>query len=381
MRSPRMGSASFFFVVFLQSSVVRLFPAHFVEGRVVGVLGAAYHFEAVFVGVDGEVGLRLEDEDVAAFVVFGYALYAAEGDEYAALAVGVGEVFGADAVVDGFCGFAADEFGAVFEHDDGLGFALRGEAGDVEDGDVDGFVCQEADAAVCHGAVVPDLVDGDALGVEVAVGAVFEAVGVVAVAHEGSVVVVFDESAFEAAVEVSASDVAFGADAFPPAAVAVVVAPVGHLGSVALGGEDDVQAVFDAHAVFGLFDDASVGGEELPPSVAVALVVLSASEQVALFVVGFVCADSARHGVCVAQAHAAVVVVVGEGAGLLAVDEVAFEDFAAVLVGAHPVALATALFVNLVLRHGSDGSQQQCGGEEKDTFFHEYFFYYIFACL
>ena len=196
-----------------------------------------------------------------------------------------------------------------------------------------------------------------------------EAVLVVAYAADEALLVELDQLAFEAAVDIGAGDVAFGTDALPPAAMAVVVAPMGYLGGVAGLGVDDVEAVLDAHAVVGFLDEAAVLGVELPEAVAVAAVVVATGQQVALLVVGLVVAAHARLGVGVADAEGAVGVVVKKGAGFLAVEEVALVDLGAVLVGADPMALAAALVVNLVLGGGAEAEEHQCGQKE-DVLFH-----------
>lgn len=313
--------------VFLCHSLLFFATDELLEGGVFLVLVAARHFEAVLVGEYGEVGLRLEDEDVATLVVLGGALHAVHGHEDAALAVGVGEGLVAETVVEGFGALVRDFLGAVLEVDDDLGFALWCETCDVEDGDELGVGCQQAYASVGEGAVGPALVDDEVAVFEVAAGAVTEAVLVEAFADEEAVVVVLDEASFDAAADVDGGDVAVLADALPPAAVTVVVGPVGHFGGVALGGVDDVWAVFDAHLVGGFFDEASLLVEEFPEAVAVALVVGACGEEVALLVEGFVAAHAAGLAVGVADADGAVVVVVGEDAGLKAVDEGAFVDF------------------------------------------------------
>lgn len=358
-----MGAASFSIHCDKTCHITSL-AGKFLQGGVVLVLAAADHLEAVLVGEDGEVGLRLEDENLAAFGILGNALHAAHGDEYAALVVGVGEELVAEAVVEGFGAFVRHLLAAVLEVYDGLCFALRGEASYVAHGDELGVGGEEAHLAVAESTVIPGLVDGHVAVLEEAVGTVAEAVLVEALADEEAVVVVLHKASLEAAADVGAGDVALLADALPPAAMTVIVGPVGHLGGVALGGVYDVEAVFDAHLVFGLLNEAAVLVEELPLAVAVALVVGAGGQQVTLLVESLVAADAAGLGIGVAYAHGAVVVVIGEDAGLKAVGEGAFVDFGAVLVGAYPMPLAAALLVNLVLSHSADGGQQHSGGEE-----------------
>lgn len=342
---------------------------HLVEWRVVLVLAAAHHFEAVLVEVDGEGGLGFEDEDVAPFGVGGGCLDGVEVDHDAVFAVGGDEELGAEAVVDGLGGFEGFEGGAVAEEEQGFGFAFGGEADDVEDGDELWVGGEEADAAVGEGAVVPGFFDGEGVGLEALGEAVLEAVVVEAAAGEVALVVVFDEGAFHTAVVVGGGDVALSDEAFPPASVAVAVEPVGGFGGVARGGVDDVETFFDAHIVGGFLDEVAVGGEELPLAVAVALVVGAAGEEATLLIIGFVGADAAWSGEGVADADSAVGVVVGEGASLKAVDEVAFKDFGAVFVGTHPVALSATLVVHLVLsRGGAEDEQAGCGKEEVVSF-------------
>lgn len=329
------------------------------------VLQCVDHLDGVFVGEDGEVGLGLEEEYFAAFLVLADALDALAGHGDAALAVGEGEEFVAGAVEYQFVAFVGHELGAVLEDDDGLAFALGGHAGDVVDGDVlvAGGEAKEY-LAVVHVAVVPAFADGEGVVFVEFIVAVFEAADIPSFADEEAVVVVFHEASLETTIDVVACDIAVFADALPPAAVAVVVEPVGNFGGVAVAFIDDVDAVFDAHIVGGLLDEAAVFGVELPEAVTVALVVFAAGEEVSLLVVSLVEATLAGFGVGVADADLAVVVVVGEGAGFEAVHEVAFKDFGAVLVGADPVALAAALLVGFVLRHGRHGGQHKCGGEE-----------------
>ena len=334
------------------------------------VAGGADHLDGVLVGEDGEVGLRFEEQNVASLVVATDALDAVARHGDVAFAVGEGEEFVAGAVEDGLEVFVSDEFLSVAQEDDGLGLALGGHAGDVVDGDEGGGGGGDEDFAVVHHAVVPAFLDDEVAVFEVAVVAVFESAGVVAFACEIAVFVVFHEASFDVAVDIVGCDVAVLADALPPASVAAVVLPEGHLGGVAAAVEDDVSAVLDAHAVGGFLDEASVFGEEAPESVAVALVVFAAGEEVSLLVVGLVEATAAGFGVGVADADGAVVIVVGEGAGLEAVLEVALEDFGAVLVGADPVALAAALFVDLVLGSGAGGGEHQGCSEEKNALFH-----------
>lgn len=96
----------------------------------------------------------------------------------------------------------------------------------------------------------------------------------------------------------------------------------------------------------------------------VALVVFPAGKEVTLFVIGLVETTFSWFGVGIADADAAIVVEVGESAGLEAVNEFAFIDFGTVLIGTNPVALTASLFVSLVLRHSRRGGQHKCGGEE-----------------
>lgn len=344
-----------------------LFP--FFQGGLVVVVAAAHHLDAVLVGEDGEVGLRLKEQYVALFGVLAETLHSTAGHHDAALAVGAVEEFVADALVEEVCAFKADFFGAVVEDKDYFVFALRGEADNVVDGDEFLVRGEQAHFAVGHHAVLPALVDGYLALLIVIVGSVFQAVLVVAYAADKSLLVELDQLAFEAAVDIEAGDVSFGADAFPPAAVAVVVAPMGDLGGVACLGVDDMETVLDAHAVVGFLDEASVLGVELPEAVAVASVVVATDQQVALLVVGFMVAAHAGFGISVADAECAVGVVVKEGAGFLAVDEVALVDFGAVLVGADPVALAATLVVYLVLGGGAEAEEHQCGQKE-DVLFH-----------
>lgn len=335
------------------------------------VLQGMNHLEGVFVGEDGEVGLRLKEEYVAAILVFADTLDAFAGHSDAALAVGEGEEFVAGAVEDELVALVGHEFGAVLEEDDGLVLALSGHAGDVVDGD-ELVAAGEAEEylAVVHVAVVPAFTDGEGAFLEEFVVAVLEAVDIPAFAGEEACVVVFHKTSLETSVDIVAGDVAFFADAFPPASMAVVVEPIGHFGGVAVTFVDDVDAVFDAHVVGSLLDKASVLGIEFPEAVAVALVVFATGEEVPLLVVGLVEAAAAGFGVCVADADGAVVIEVGEGAGLEAVDEVAFEDFGTVLVGANPVALTASLLVGFVLCDGADGCEHHGRGKEEKCFFH-----------
>ena len=328
------------------------------------------HFDGILVGEDGEVGLRLKEEYVASFVVLADALDAVAGHHDAALSVGEGEEFAAGAMEDDVGGLVDDKLLAVAEDDDGLSFALGCHTGNLVDGDPAGFWGAKEYCAVVHQAVGPLFLDGEVAVFKVVVVSVFEAVGIESFAGQLAGFAVFHQSALEAAVDVVAGDVALFADAAPPTAMAVVVGPAGDLGSVAVMFEDDVVAVFDAHLVGGLLDETSVLGVEFPEAVAVALVVFAAGEESALLVEGFVKAALAGLGVSVADAHGAVVVVVGEDTGLEAVLEVALENFGAVLVGADPMPLAATLFVDLVLGHGTGGSEQHGRGEKEKRFFH-----------
>ena len=329
-----------------------------------------HHLDGVLVGEDGEVGLGLEEEYVAVLIVFPNALDAAASHGDAAFSVGEGEELVAGAREDGVGGLEGGEFGTVAEDDDGFGFALGGHTGDVVDGDEALFGAEEADFAVVHHAVVPALLDGEDAVLVVFVVAMLEAAGIEAFAAQLAVVVVGHEASLEATVDVVAGDVAFVADAFPPASVAVVVGPGGDFGGVAVAFVDDMDAVLDAHIVGGLLDEAAVFGVELPEAVAVALVVFAAGKEVTLSVVGLVEAAAAGLGIGVADAHSAIVVVVGEGAGLKAVLEVALIDLGAVLVGADPVTLAATLFVDLVLGGGTDGGEHHGCGKKENAFFH-----------
>ena len=339
------------------------------QGGLVVEVAAAHHLDAVFVGEDGEVGLRLKEQYVALLGVLGDALHGAAGHHDAALAVGAVEELVADALVEEVGALEGGFLAAVAEDEEHLVLALRGEADDVVDGDELLVGGEQAHLAVGHHAVLPALVDGHLALLVVVVAAVLEAVLVVAYAADKALLVELDQLAFEAAVDIGAGDVAFGADALPPAAVAVVVAPMGYLGGVAGLGVDDVEAVLDAHAVVGFLDEAAVLGVELPEAVAVAAVVVATGQQAALLVVGLVVAAHARLGVGVADAEGAVGVVVKKGAGFLAVEEVALVDLGAVLVGADPMALAAALVVNLVLGGGAEAEEHQCGQKE-DVLFH-----------
>lgn len=339
------------------------------EGRLVVEVAATHHFDAVLVGEDGEVGLRLKEQYVALLGVFGKALDGATGHHDAALAVGAVEQLVADALIEEVGALMGDYFAAVAEDNSYFGFAQRGKADDVVDGDELLVGSEHAHASVGHHAVLPALVDGELAFFVVLVGAVLEALEVVAFAGQEVIVVIFDKGAFETAVDIGTGDVALGADALPPAAVAMVVAPMGHLGGVAFGGVDDMEAVLDAHAVGGFFDESAVLGIELPEAVAVAAVVVAAGQQVALLVVGLMVATHTGFGIDVADADGAVGVVIKEGAGFQAVNEVTFVDFGAVFVGANPMALASALGVDFVLCGGTEAEEHQRGHEE-DVLFH-----------
>lgn len=343
---------------------------HFLEWRMLFEAERADHLDGIFVGEDGEVGLGVEDDDVAALAVLADALDAVAGHGNLAFAVGEGEEFVAGTRGHEVVVLLGDELGAVAEEEAGLGFALGGEAGDVVNGDELRLGRGEKYLAVVHDAEVPVFLDGEGAVLVVFVIAVLEAAAIGSLAVELAVVVVGHEAALEGTVDVVGGDVALLAEAFPPAAVAVVVGPVGHLDGVSVGLEDDVGTVLDTHLVGGFLHQVAVFGVEAPESVAVALVVFAAGEEAALLVVGFVEALLAGNGVGVADAHGAVVVVVGEGASLEAVDEVALVDFGAVLVGANPVALAAPLLVDLVLGCGADGGEHHGSGENEECFFH-----------
>lgn len=335
------------------------------ERRVFLILQRVDHLERIFVGEDGEVGLWLKEEYLAAFLVFPDTLdaFASHGD--AALAVGKREEFVTGAVEDQFVALVCHKACVVFEEYVGFSLALCCHAGDIVDGDKL-VACGEAeeDFTVVHIAVMPAFLDGEDVVFEVFVVAMLETALVPAFADELVVIVVFDESALEATVDIVAGDETILADAFPPAAVAVVVEPVGHFGGVAVALIDDVDAIFDTHIVRGLFHKTAVFGVEFPQSVTVALVVFSTGKHVSLFVIGLVEAAFSRFGIGIADADGAVVVEIGEGAGLEAVDEFTLIDFGTVLVGANPVSLTASLFVSLVLRHSRRGGQHKCGGEE-----------------
>lgn len=229
------------------------------------VLQCVDHLESIFVGEDGKVGLWLKEENLAAFFVFADTLDAFAGHGDAALAVGEGEEFVAGAVEDLFVALVGHEACVVFEEYDGFTLALCCHAGDVVDGDklVAGGEAEE-NLAVVHVAVMPAFLDGEGVVFEVFVVTVLEAALVPAFADELVVVVVFDESALKTAVDIVAGDETILADTFPPATVAVVVKPVGHLGGVAVALVDDIDAVFDAHIVRGLFHKSAVFGVEFP---------------------------------------------------------------------------------------------------------------------
>ena len=368
--------ALLFFVLWIVSFVDYLF-----QGRMFLETDGLNHLDGILVGEDGEVGLGLEEEYVAVFVVLADALYAAAGHGDAALAVGQGEELVAGARGHNVVALQGGELDTVAQEDDGLGLALCCHAGDVVDGDIARFRGLEEDIPVIHHAVVPVFLDGEGAVLVVFVVAVLEASAVVALAAQLSVVVIGHETTFEAAIDIVAGDVAILAHAFPPAAMSVVVGPGSHLGSVAVVLEDDVAAILDAHLVIGFFDEAAVLGVELPEAVAVALVVFATGEEPSLLVVCFVHATLAGLGIGVADAHGAVMVIVGEDTGLEAVLEIAFENLGAVLVGADPVALAATLFVNLVLGCGADGGEHHGRGKEENTFFHRMQWMCIIICI
>ena len=76
------------------------------------------HLDGVFVGEDGEGGLGLEEEYLAAFVVFAQALYAAACHHDAALAVGQREELVAGAVEDAVALVLGGELLSVLLEDD-----------------------------------------------------------------------------------------------------------------------------------------------------------------------------------------------------------------------------------------------------------------------
>ena len=312
----------------------------------------------------------LEEKYVATFVVLADALDAFACHHDAALAVGEGEEFVAGAVEDEVGALVGHQTGAVAQEDDGLSFALGGETGHFEDGDEAFLGAEEAYLAVGHDAVVPVFTDGEDAILVVFVVAMFESIGVEAFAGQTAVVIVFDEASLKTTVDISAGDVAFFADAAPPAAVTVVVGPGGDFGGVAVVLKDDMTSVFDAHIVGSFLQEAAVFGIELPEAVAVALVVFSAGEEVALLVVSLMQATFAGFAVGVADADGAVVVIVSEDAGLEAVLEIALENLGAVLVGTDPMTLTAALLVDLVLGNGTGGGEHHGRDEEENTFFH-----------
>lgn len=333
-------------------------------------MAAANHFDTVLVGEDGEVGLWFKEKYIAAFIVFAHALDGTTGHHNTAFAVGTVEEFVADTVEHQFGIFEGGELATVVEHDDNFGLALRGEACDVMDGDELLLGGEHTYASIGHQTVLPTLVDSELSVLEVLVFTVFEAGEIVSVAAEKALFVVLDEASFKTTVDISAGDVALTADAFPPAAMAMVVAPVGHFGGVALLGIDDVDTILDAHAIVGFFDKATVFSIKLPMSVAIAAVILASSDQTALFVESFMVATHAGFGVDIAHTYRSVGVIVGESACFLSVEEVALIDFCAILVEAYPVALASALTVDLVLSGGLKRGKKQHGGEKQNCLFH-----------
>ena len=122
--------------------------------------------------------------------------------------------------------------------------------------------------------------------------------------------------------------------------MAAVVFPSGNFDGVAFGGEDDVGTLFDAHAVGGYLEQPALLVVDVPDAVAVFLIVIALSQQMAFLVVGLVLAEASWVGVGVPDFQGSVGVVVVECASFLAVDKIAFEDAAAVLVGLDPVALS-----------------------------------------
>lgn len=365
--TPRCLAGRFFFYHYWECSFVE----YFFEGGVFFEALGLNHLDGVFVGEDGEVGLWLEKEDVATLVILAEALDATACHGDMALDIGKGEELVAGAREDGVVALEGGELGAVAQEHDGLGFALGGHAGDIMDGDKAGLGGgAKEDFTVVHYAVVPAFFDSEGAVFEIFVVAMLEAAAVEAFAAELAVLVVCDEAPLKATIDVVACDIAVFADTFPPAAVAVVVGPGGHLGGVAVALVDDVAAFLDTHVVGGFLDKTAVFGIELPETVAVALVVFAAGEEVTLLVVGFVETPLAGFGVGVAHAHGAIMVVVGESAGLKAIFKVAFENLGAVLVGAEPVTLAAALIVDLVLGDGAGDGEHHGRREKENTFFH-----------
>ena len=316
------------------------------------------HLQTVFVRVHDEVRSGIEAEDFAAFGVAGSADYQISGHHDAGLFVGKGETPVADMGVESFGFFVVDEGGSVRQINDSLVLAMGQHIVNIVDGEVTLFGDGEAHFAVAQGAVVPGLVHHKDAFLVVAVLPVTFAVDVVALADQLAFIIVFHQLALYSSTHVGSGDVAFGAKAFPPATMSAVVGPIGDLGGVAIGVEDDLQPMADTHLIVSQLDELALLGVELPQAVAVFLIEGAGGQEVAGGVVDGVGADFAGHGIDVGNAHGAVGVVVSKGAGLHAVDEGAFVDFGPFEVGFEPVALTTTLIVNLVLRLADDAGEE-----------------------